>query len=64
MKKIIYRCPNERSCTLHKHCRALTTSHELTESLAVWIKCEEEKKKTGGKETERLVEITEADKAA
>lgn len=64
MKKIVYRCPNEASCTLHKHCRVLTTPHELTEPLAVWIKCEETKKKTGGKETERLVEITEADKAA
>lgn len=64
MSKNVYRCPHEASCSLKKHCRALTTSEKLKEPLSLWIVCPEMKKETGGKETERLVRITEENRAA
>lgn len=64
MEKIIYRCPNENRCPLKKHCRAITLATELKEPISVWIKCDAEKKSSGGKNTELLVLITEKEKAA
>lgn len=64
MKKIAYNCPNEKTCPLHKHCRAITVPEEIIKPIRVWIICQEIKIKTGGKEKERLVEISAADRAA
>lgn len=64
MSKFTYKCPYEACCSLKKHCTALTTPEKLKEPLSLWIVCQEVKRDTGGKEKERLVKISEHNKAA
>lgn len=64
MHKNIYKCPYEGMCSLKKHCTVLTTLNELKEPMSIWVLCPEVKKETGGKEKERLVKVSEQNKAA
>lgn len=63
MKKIPYNCPYEETCSLHKHCRAITLPREITEPIILWLKCPEKKKKTGGQESEILVKVSAVNRA-
>ena len=64
MKKIPYNCPYEKSCPLHKHCRAITVPREIIEPISLWLKCPKKKNETGGKESEILVRVSADNRAA